>query len=74
MREASTSTVADQLTRMSMRRFIWAGLLAIAWIALVIVDMAYGIAKHEWMHTPSVHIRTGCLAGSLDSFHVTNIA
>jgi hypothetical protein len=47
------TTVADHLARISARRFIWAGLLAAAWVALVIIDITFGIAKHEWIGFPA---------------------
>lgn len=47
-----TTTVADHLARMSARRFFWIGLAAVAWIALVIIDSIFGVAKYQWIGLP----------------------
>ena len=46
------TTVADHLAQSSKHRYLVAGGLVLAWIALVIVDIMFGIAKHEWVGLP----------------------
>lgn len=46
------TTVADYLAQISRRRFSLVGWLLLAWIALVIIDIMFGIAKYEWVGLP----------------------
>jgi hypothetical protein len=46
------TTVADHLAQNARRRAAIAGGLVLAWIALVILDIMFGIAKHEWVGLP----------------------